>query len=93
MRLVDDFDNNLKIESKMGELSLIEMFEIARARDGRAVSRIETDCGLSHGTLARFRSQPTNRGISVRCFLIAMMEMGYEVTLTKQEPRHDRHLY
>jgi hypothetical protein len=83
MKLQTDHLNQFHVVSGGDRLDLTEVVRAAIQQDGRAITRIQEDAGLSHPRLAaiNYASQGNKTGLAT--LLIALMEMGYEIRIEK----------
>jgi hypothetical protein len=87
MKLRCDMDNQLYVESRLGDIGLIELLKIALKRDGRTLHRLERDSGLSHNRLTCLNypsAKKRNQKPGSTSLLIALMELGYEIRIEKK---------
>lgn len=82
MNIIVDINNNLLVETSVGAMSLVDAFLIAVKRDGRTVTALERDCGLTPSIL-RHASDRGRNNPSLRSLLVAFIEMGYEINVSK----------
>jgi len=82
MKITVDMDNNMLAETSVGTVPLIEAFLIAVKKDGRSVTAIERDSGLTPSILRHAFDSGKNKP-SLRSMLIAFMEMGYEINVSR----------
>ena len=83
MRLKSDMDHRLYVEARIGDIRLEELVKQGMKRDGRTASQLEIDCGFTHPRLARFTY---GRKVGDVTLLIALMELGYEFSISKRPP-------
>jgi hypothetical protein len=83
MQLKADMNNRLYPECGDTDETVRAAFMEAVERDGRGLSRLEIDCGFGHPRLANIKYPSRQPGIGT--VLIAFMEPGYDITLTKRE--------
>jgi hypothetical protein len=81
MKLQSDMDHRLYIETRIGDIRLEDLVKQAMKRDGRNMSQLQVDCGFTHPRLASI-NYPDRRPGEVT-LLIALMELGYEITIQK----------
>lgn len=85
MRLVVSPNLDIVFETSLGEMDREQVVEHALKMDGRTLARLQADCGFTHPRLAAIRSHSKfHARPGFETCLIALMEMGYEVTLTKK---------
>lgn len=89
MKLTIDMDGHYHVNTALGTLSINEAVRVVRERAGRSRSDVSTRAALDHPRLYMLERGETQ---SIDTFLQAMMELGYEVTLTKKEKIPDVHL-
>jgi hypothetical protein len=82
MKLKSDMDHRLYVETRIGDIQLEDLVRQAIERDGRTMSRLELDCGFVHPRLAVMNT-PSGRKPGDVTLLIALMELGYEITVRK----------
>jgi hypothetical protein len=75
-------DHRLYVETRIGDIELVDLVRQAMKRDGRTMTRLELDCGFTHPRLACMNYVKQRPGDVT--LLIALMELGYEISLTKQ---------
>lgn len=77
IKLVADIDKKFSAETALGVVPLEKLLEILLKKDGRAISRLEIDAGLSHPQLST--------QVSLKSYLLGFLELGYEVQLVKKD--------
>jgi hypothetical protein len=81
MKLRSDMDHRLYVETRIGDIQLENLVKQGIKRDGRSMHRLELDCGFVHPRLAVINHPYKNAGDVT--LLIALMELGYEITIQK----------
>lgn len=81
MKLKSDMDHRLYVETRIGDIELEDLVKQAMNRDGRTMSRLQADCGFTHPRLAVMNHEYRRAGDVT--LLIALMELGYEITVQR----------
>jgi hypothetical protein len=84
MQLKADMDNRLYLECGDTDETLKAAFMETLEQGGRLISHLETVCGLTHPRLACIKYPSYKGKPGIATLLIAFMEMGYDITLTKR---------
>jgi hypothetical protein len=84
MKLQTDHLDQFYVESGSERINLTEVVRMAIKQDGRAITRIQADCGMSHPRLAAINYASQGKKTGVATLLMALMEMGYEIRIEKK---------
>ena len=73
--------HRLYTETRVGDIYLTDLVRHALELDGRRMTQLELDCGFTHPRLAVMNYANQRPGDVT--LLIALMELGYEITIAK----------
>jgi hypothetical protein len=85
MQLKADMNNRLYLECGETDEALKAAFVKAFQQDGWNMAQLELDCGFTHPRLASIKYPNHKSQPGIGTVLIAFMETGYDITLSKRE--------
>lgn len=80
MKLTANSDHEFAVETRLGNLDPDDALKVLVAQNEQELCELESRCALAHPRLCNARY---GRKVSIQTLLIAVMELGYEVTIAK----------